>query len=90
MPETRQGENMADLLRRQFLAGAGGIGAALGVAASAGAASFGNPDNPAEDRINGKSPSSLSDPGVLKKRAFRRPACLATSNSGSTCARDSS
>jgi hypothetical protein len=40
-----------------------GIGAALDVAASAGAASFGNPDNPAEGRINGKSPSSLSDPG---------------------------
>jgi oxalate decarboxylase len=35
----------------------------MGVAATAKAASFGNPDRPPEGQINGKSPTSLSDPG---------------------------
>jgi oxalate decarboxylase len=54
---------MIDLLRRKFMVGAATSAAALGVATTAGAASFGNPDSPPEGRINAKSPSSLSDPG---------------------------
>src|SRR5258707_1145861 len=55
---------MTDLLRREFLASAAASATALGIAASsAKAASFGNPDSPAEGRINGKSPTSLDDPG---------------------------
>jgi hypothetical protein len=37
--------------------------AALGVAASAQAASFGNPDRPPQGRMNARSPTSLNDPG---------------------------
>jgi oxalate decarboxylase len=37
---------MTNLLRCEFLAGAAASAAALGVAASAQAASFGNPDHP--------------------------------------------
>jgi oxalate decarboxylase len=54
---------MIDLLRRKFMVGAATSAAALGVATTAGAASFGNPDSPAEGRINAKSRSSLTDPG---------------------------
>ena len=54
---------MTDLSRRKMLVGAAASAAALGVAASAKAASFGNPDHPAEGAINAKSPSSLTDPG---------------------------
>jgi len=43
--------------------GAAASAAALGVSAAASAASFGNPDSPAEGRINGKSRTSLDDPG---------------------------
>jgi oxalate decarboxylase len=52
-----------NLSRRRMLAGAAMSAAALGAAASARAASFGNPDSPPEGRINGKSPTSLNDPG---------------------------
>ncbi len=54
---------MTDLSRRKMLVGAAASAAALGVAATAKAATFGNPDDPAEGAINAKSPSSLSDPG---------------------------
>ena len=54
---------MTDLSRRKMLVGAAASAAALGVAATAKAASFGNPDHPAEGAINAKSPSSLTDPG---------------------------
>ncbi|PLZ01704.1 cupin [Burkholderia sp. WAC0059] len=54
---------MTDLSRRKMLVGAAASAAALGVAATAKAASFGNPDHPAEGAINAKSPTSLSDPG---------------------------
>src|SRR5216684_6943934 len=54
---------MSNLSRREILLGAAASAAALGVSAAASAASFGNPDSPAEGRINGKSPSSLDDPG---------------------------
>jgi oxalate decarboxylase len=55
---------MTDLSRRKMLVGAAASAAALGVAATAKAATFGNPDNPAEGATNAKSPSSLSDPGL--------------------------
>jgi oxalate decarboxylase len=51
------------LLRREFLVNTAAAAAALSVAASARAASFGNPDDPAEGRINAKNPTSLDDPG---------------------------
>jgi oxalate decarboxylase len=54
---------MTNLLRREFLVGAAASAAAIGVAASAKAASFGNPDRPAEGSINAKSPTSADDPG---------------------------
>jgi oxalate decarboxylase len=54
---------MIDLLRRKFMVGAATSAAALGVATTAGAASFGNPDSPPEGRINARSRSSLTDPG---------------------------
>ncbi|WOD13524.1 oxalate decarboxylase family bicupin [Paraburkholderia kirstenboschensis] len=54
---------MTDLSRRKVLVGAAASAAALGVAATAKAASFGNPDRPPEGMINAKSPTSLSDPG---------------------------
>ncbi|TMC25729.1 MAG: cupin, partial [Chloroflexi bacterium] len=49
---------MIDLERRKVLIGAAVSAAAIGVAGSAKAASFGNPDSPAEGRINGKNPTS--------------------------------
>jgi oxalate decarboxylase len=62
-------DKATDLSRRKVLVGAASV-AAFGVAASAfgnadaqATRSFGNPDSPAEGRINGKSPTSLSDPG---------------------------
>ncbi|HEY2023349.1 oxalate decarboxylase family bicupin [Paraburkholderia sp.] len=54
---------MTDLSRRKVLVGAAASAAALGVAATAKAASFGNPDRPPEGRINANRPTSLSDPG---------------------------
>ncbi len=54
---------MTNLLRREILLGAAASAAALGVSAAASAASFGNPDSPPEGRINGKSRTSLDDPG---------------------------
>jgi oxalate decarboxylase len=54
---------MSNLSRREILLGAAASAAALGVSAAASAATFGNPDSPAEGRINGKSPTSLDDPG---------------------------
>src|ERR1700716_2868995 len=54
---------MANLLRREFLIHTATAAAALGVATSARGASFGNPNSPPEGRINGKSPTSLDDPG---------------------------
>jgi oxalate decarboxylase len=51
------------LPRRRVLAGVAASAAAVGVAVSAKAASFGNPDFPEEGRVNGKSPTSLDDPG---------------------------
>jgi len=54
---------MTDLTRRKLLVNAAASAAALSVAASAKAFTFGNPDRPPEGRVNAKSPSSLSDPG---------------------------
>ena len=54
---------MTDLSRRKVLVGAAASAPALGVAATAKAASSGNPDRPPEGRINAKRPTSLSDPG---------------------------
>jgi oxalate decarboxylase len=55
---------MTDQSRRQFLVGAATSAAAIGMtAATATAATFGNPDMPPEGRINGKSPTSLDEPG---------------------------
>src|ERR1700681_498341 len=54
---------MTNLLLREILLGAAASAAALGVSAAASAATFGNPDSPAEGRINGKSRTSLDDPG---------------------------
>src|SRR3984957_1540905 len=54
---------MNGLSRREILLGAAASAAALGMAAAARAASFGNPDSPPEGRINGKSPTSLDEPG---------------------------
>ena len=54
---------MSNLSRREILLGAAASAAALGVSSAASAASFGNPDSPPEGRINGKSRTSLDDPG---------------------------
>jgi oxalate decarboxylase len=54
---------MPDLSRRKILVGAAASATALGVAATAKAASFGNPDRPPEGAINALSPTSRSDPG---------------------------
>jgi oxalate decarboxylase len=54
---------MTDLSRRKVLVGAAASAAALGAAATAKAASFGNPDRPPEGLINAQSPTSRSDPG---------------------------
>src|ERR1700730_18446101 len=55
--------HMTSLSRRNILVGAAASAAALGVVGSAKAGTFGNPDSPAEGRINGKSRTSLDDPG---------------------------
>lgn len=54
---------MTDLKRRKLLIDAAAGAAALGLAGTAGAQTFGNPDRPLEGKLNAKSPSSLSDPG---------------------------
>src|SRR5258706_13926379 len=54
---------MTNLSRREILLGAAACDAALGWSARASAASFGNPDSPPEGRINGRSRTSLDDPG---------------------------
>src|SRR5258706_9139260 len=54
---------MTNLSRREILLGAAASAAALGVSAAASAASFGNPASPPAGRINGKSRTSLDDPG---------------------------
>src|ERR1700722_1832945 len=54
---------MNGLSRRDILLGAAASAAALGMSAAASAATFGNPDSPPEGRINGKSRTSLDDPG---------------------------
>jgi oxalate decarboxylase len=54
---------MTALSRRNILVGAAASAAALGVAGAAKAGTFGNPDSPAEGRINGKSRTSLDEPG---------------------------
>ncbi|MFL9902405.1 oxalate decarboxylase family bicupin [Paraburkholderia fungorum] len=54
---------MTDLSRRKMLVGAAASAAALGVAATAKAATFGNPDRPPEGVINALSPTSRTDPG---------------------------
>src|SRR5258708_36283777 len=54
---------MTNLQLREILLGAAASAAALGVSAAASAASFGNPDSPPEGRINGRSRTSLDDPG---------------------------
>jgi oxalate decarboxylase len=54
---------MSNLSRREILLGAAASAAVLGVSAAASAGSFGNPDSPAEGRINGKNRTSLDDPG---------------------------
>jgi oxalate decarboxylase len=55
--------NLVDPQRRKMLVGVAASAAAIGVAASAKAASFGNPDRPPEGRINAKNATSLDDPG---------------------------
>ncbi len=54
---------MTNLSRRKMLAGTAGALAAAGIAVSAKAASFGNPDSPAEGAVNARNPQSLTDPG---------------------------
>src|SRR3981189_3739598 len=54
---------MSNLSRREILLGGAVSAAAPGVSAAASAATFGNPDSPAEGRINGKNRTSLDDPG---------------------------
>ncbi|ONA16018.1 oxalate decarboxylase family bicupin [Burkholderia pseudomallei] len=57
---------MTNLSRRKMLAGTAGTAGALaaaGIAVSAKAASFGNPDSPAEGAVNARNPQSLTDPG---------------------------
>jgi oxalate decarboxylase len=56
-------DTITSLPRRHVLLGAAMSAAAVGMAASAKGAVFGNPDSPLEGRINAKSPSSTSDPG---------------------------
>lgn len=54
---------MVDLSRRKVILEAAGAAAAVGVAASARAASFGNPDRPPEGLVNAKTPSASTNPG---------------------------
>jgi oxalate decarboxylase len=53
---------MTDLTRRSLLAGAAAGAVALGASAAAKAAEFGNPDHPAQGRIN-STPAAISEPG---------------------------
>ncbi len=53
---------MDKLSRRNVLA-ASVLGGAVAASGVVNAATFGNPDSPAEGRINGKSPTSLDNPG---------------------------
>lgn len=57
---------MTDLSRRKILAGAAASAVAVGASMTAKAASFGNPDNPPEGRINAK-PSAVTEPGPQNK-----------------------
>jgi oxalate decarboxylase len=50
-------------LSRRSLLAAGATGAAVAVTSVAEAASFGNPDEPAEGAVNVVNPKALSDPG---------------------------
>src|SRR6202790_977730 len=54
---------MNGLSRRDILLGAAASAADLGMSAAASAGTFRNPDAPPQGRINGKSRTSLSDPG---------------------------
>src|SRR5713101_5229317 len=55
---------MVDVTRRGLLgAGAGGLAAASVLSVGAGAASYGNPDEPPQGVINAQNPASLTDPG---------------------------
>src|SRR6478672_6326722 len=54
--------NRINLSRRNLLA-AGAAGAIITSAAAARAASFGNPDDPAEGTVNVTNPRALVDPG---------------------------
>ena len=56
---------MTNLSRRKMLAGTAGAIAAAGIAVSAKAASFGNPDRPPEGAVNARNRQSLTDPGKL-------------------------
>ena len=60
---------MTDLSRRKMLVGAAASAAALGVATTAKAASFGNPDRPPEGRVNGKSPRAWTTPAPRIRRS---------------------
>jgi oxalate decarboxylase len=64
--------HMTNLFRREFLAHAAAAASALGIASSAKAASFGNPDSPPEGRINAKSATSLDDPGPKNPNLARQ------------------
>ena len=55
-------EEIRSLSRRNLLA-VGAAGAAITAAAVANAASFGNPDEPAEGAVNATNPKALVDPG---------------------------
>jgi oxalate decarboxylase len=55
-------KNILSFSRRNLLA-VGGAGAVVTAASAANAASFGNPDQPAEGAVNVTNPKALSDPG---------------------------
>jgi oxalate decarboxylase len=55
-------KNILSFSRRNLLA-MGGAGAVVTAASAANAASFGNPDQPAEGAVNVTNPKALSDPG---------------------------
>jgi oxalate decarboxylase len=63
MKRSKGEQNMTDISRRKVLTGAAGAAAAIGLSAAARAGTFGNPDAPPQGRINGKSPTSLDEPG---------------------------
>jgi len=54
---------MTDLTRRKVLVGAAATAMAAGVAVTARAASFGNPDRPPEGAVNALNRQGLTDPG---------------------------